>query len=262
MDQKSTQKKILIAGPCSIESEYQAMTLAHDIGLLADEYNFDYVFKGSFDKANRTSVHSKRGVGLEKAIKIFEKLKTSIGCRTTTDVHETWQIDKLKDVVDVIQIPAFLCRQTDLLLEAGNTMNTVNIKKGRFVEGKNMIHAVNKVLSTGNKNIWLTERGSMFGMNDLVVDFRQVIDMKELGRGMGWSCPVIMDCTHSTQKPNSGGTTAGQPKYAIHIAKLAKAIDVDGFFFEVHENPSKAWSDGSNMINTKDFKSYLELIST
>ena len=255
MEKKSTQKKILIAGPCSIESEVQALTLAHDLGVLADKYNFDYVFKGSFDKANRTSVHSKRGVGLEKAIKIFDKLKTHIGCKITTDVHETWQIDKLEDVVDVIQIPAFLCRQTDLLLEAGNTMNTVNIKKGQFVEGKNMIHAVNKVLSTGNKNIWLTERGSMFGMGDLVVDFRQIVDMKELGY------PIIMDCTHSTQRPNSGDTTSGQPKYAIHIAKLAKAVDVDGWFFEVHENPSAAWSDGSNMIKLDKFENILKQIA-
>ena len=194
MEKKSIQKKILIAGPCSIESEEQALTLAHDLSLLANKYNFDYVFKGSFDKANRTSVHSKRGIGLEEAIKVFNKIKTHIGCKTTTDVHETWQIDKLEDVVDIIQIPAFLCRQTDLLIEAGQTMNTVNIKKGQFVEGKSMIHPVNKVLSTGNKNIWLTERGSMFGMGDLVVDFRQVVDMKELGY------PVIMDCTHSTKK--------------------------------------------------------------
>ena len=255
MEKKLTQKKILIAGPCSIESEYQAMTLAHDIGVLADKYNFDYVFKGSFDKANRTSVHSKRGIGLEKAIKVFDKIKTHIGCKVTTDVHETWQIDKLEDVVDIIQIPAFLCRQTDLLLEAGHTMNTVNIKKGQFVEGKNMIHAVNKVLSTGNKNIWLTERGSMFGMGDLVVDFRQVVDMKELGY------PVIMDCTHSTQRPNSGDTTSGQPKYAIHIAKLAKAVDIDGWFFEVHENPSAAWSDGSNMIKLDKFENILKQIA-
>ena len=255
MEKKLTQKKILIAGPCSIESEYQAMTLAHDIGVLADKYNFDYVFKGSFDKANRTSVHSKRGIGLEKAIKVFDKIKTHIGCKVTTDVHETWQIDKLEDVVDIIQIPAFLCRQTDLLLEAGHTMNTVNIKKGQFVEGKNMVHAVNKVLSTGNKNIWLTERGSMFGMGDLVVDFRQVVDMKELGY------PVIMDCTHSTQRPNSGDTTSGQPKYAIHIAKLAKAVDIDGWFFEVHENPSAAWSDGSNMIKLDKFENILKQIA-
>ena len=254
MEKKLTQKKILIAGPCSIESEYQAMTLAHDIRVLADKYNFDYVFKGSFDKANRTSVHSKRGIGLEKAIKVFDKIKTHIGCKVTTDVHETWQIDKLEDVVDIIQIPAFLCRQTDLLLEAGHTMNTVNIKKGQFVEGKNMVHAVNKVLSTGNKNIWLTERGSMFGMGDLVVDFRQVVDMKELGY------PVIMDCTHSTQRPNSGDTTSGQPKYAIHIAKLAKAVDIDGWFFEVHENPSAAWSDGSNMIKLDKFENILKQI--
>ena len=230
------------------------MTLAHDLGVLADKYNFDYVFKGSFDKANRTSVHSKRGIGLEKAIKVFDKIKTHIGCKVTTDVHETWQIDKLEDVVDIIQIPAFLCRQTDLLLEAGHTMNTVNIKKGQFVEGKNMVHAVNKVLSTGNKNIWLTERGSMFGMGDLVVDFRQVVDMKELGY------PVIMDCTHSTQRPNSGDTTSGQPKYAIHIAKLAKAVDIDGWFFEVHENPSAAWSDGSNMIKLDKFENILKQI--
>ena len=230
------------------------MTLAHDLGVLADKYNFDYVFKGSFDKANRTSVHSKRGIGLEKAIKVFDKIKTHIGCKVTTDVHETWQIDKLEDVVDIIQIPAFLCRQTDLLLEAGHTMNTVNIKKGQFVEGKNMVHAVNKVLSTGNKNIWLTERGSMFGMGDFVVDFRQVVDMKELGY------PVIMDCTHSTQRPNSGDTTSGQPKYAIHIAKLAKAVDIDGWFFEVHENPSAAWSDGSNMIKLDKFENILKQI--
>jgi len=252
MEKKSTQKKILIAGPCSIESEIQALTLAHDLSLLAERYNFDYIFKGSFDKANRTSVHSKRGIGLEKAVNVFDKIKTHVGCKTTTDVHETWQIDKLEDVIDVIQIPAFLCRQTDLLLEAGQTMNAVNIKKGQFVEGKNMIHAVNKVKSTGNNNIMLTERGSMFGMGDLVVDFRQIVDMKELG------VPVIMDCTHSTQRPNSGDTTAGQPKYAIHIAKCAKAVDVDGYFFEVHEDPSAAWSDGSNMIQLNKFEEILK----
>ena len=252
MEKKSIQKKILIAGPCSIESEEQALTLAHDLSSLANKYNFDYVFKGSFDKANRTSVYSKRGIGLEKAIKVFDKIKTHVGCKTTTDVHETWQIDKLEDVIDVIQIPAFLCRQTDLLIEAGQTMNTVNIKKGQFVEGKNMVHAVNKVKSTGNNNIMLTERGSMFGMGDLVVDFRQIVDMKELG------VPVIMDCTHSTQRPNSGDTTEGNPKYAIHIAKCAKAVEVDGYFFEVHENPSAAWSDGSNMIQLSKFEEILK----
>jgi len=249
------KKPILISGPCSIENEDQALYLASTLQNLADKYNFNYVFKGSFDKANRTSVHSKRGVGLEKAIKIFEKIKNHIGCKTTTDVHETWQIDKLEDVVDVIQIPAFLCRQTDLLIEAGHTNKVVNIKKGQFVEGKNMVHAVNKVLSTGNKDIWLTERGSMFGMGDLVVDFRQVVDMKELGY------PVIMDCTHSTQRPNSGNTTSGEPRYAIHIAKLAKAVNIDGWFFEVHENPSAAWSDGSNMIRLDKFEDILKSIS-
>ena len=245
--------KVYIIGPCSLENYDLSYNVLNSIYPYVKDKNF--YFKGSFDKANRTSVHSKRGVGLEKAVKIFDKIKTHIGCKTTTDVHETWQIDKLEDVVDIIQIPAFLCRQTDLLLEAGHTMNTVNIKKGQFVEGKNMVHAVNKVLSTGNKNIWLTERGSMFGMGDLVVDFRQIVDMKELGY------PVIMDCTHSTQRPNSGDTTAGQPKYAIHIAKLAKAVDVDGWFFEVHENPSAAWSDGSNMIELNKFENVLKQIS-
>jgi len=256
MESKSIPKKILIAGPCSIESEMQALCLASELQDLANKYNFDYVFKGSFDKANRTSINSKRGVGLEKAIQIFERMKEALpDVKITTDVHETWQIDKLEDVVDVIQIPAFLCRQTDLLLEAGHTMKTVNIKKGQFVEGKSMIHPVNKVLSTDNKKIWLTERGSMFGMGDIVVDFRQVIDMKELGY------PVIMDCTHSTQRPNQGSTTDGQPKYAIHIAKLAKAVDVDGYFFEVHENPSAAWSDGSNMIKLSEFENLLKQIA-
>jgi len=245
------KKPILIAGSCSIESRVQAHTIFNECQELADKYGFDYYFKGSFDKANRTSVNSKRGIGIDKATDIFAEVK-EFGCKTTTDIHEPWQADKLADVVDIIQIPAYLCRQTDLLVAAGNTFNTVNIKKGQFVNGSSMIHAVNKVKSTGNNNIMLTERGSMFGMGDLVVDFRQVVDMKELG------VPVIMDCTHSTQRPNSGSTTAGQPRYAIHIANAAKAVGADGYFFEVHENPSAAWSDGSNMIKLDKFEEILK----
>ena len=252
MESKSTQKPILIAGSCSIEGRIQAHTISSKCQELADKYGFDYYFKGSFDKANRTSVNSKRGIGIERAIDIFAELKELDGCKITTDIHEPWQAEKLADVVDIIQIPAYLCRQTDLLVAAGNTFNTVNIKKGQFVDGSSMIHAVNKVKSTANNKVMLTERGSMFGMNDLVVDFRQVVDMKDLG------VPVIMDCTHSTQRPNSGNTTAGQPKYTLPIAKVAKALNVDGYFFEVHENPSAAWSDGSNMVQLDKFEEILK----
>tara|TARA_R110002050_G_scaffold303_7_gene1838 strand:+ start:2436 stop:3149 length:714 start_codon:yes stop_codon:yes gene_type:complete len=236
-----------------------ALRLATKLQELANKYNFDFVFKGSFDKANRTSIDSKRGMGIGQAANIFEKVKKEVGCKTTTDIHETWQARHLETVIDIIQIPAFLCRQTDLLTQAGRYFETVNIKKGQFVDGKSMIHPVNKVLSSyfnkKAKNVWLTERGSMFGMNDLVVDFRQVVDMKELGY------PVIMDCTHSTQRPNQGSTTLGQPRYAIHIAKLAKAVDVDGYFFEVHEDPSQAWSDGANMIQLDKFENILKQLT-
>mgnify|MGYP003325541970 FL=1 len=252
MVMKSTQKPILIAGPCSLEGRVQAHEIADVCRSLADKYGFDYYFKASFDKANRTSVNSKRGIGIDKAIEIFDEIKEFQGCKVTTDIHEPWQADKLQEVVDVIQIPAYLCRQTDLLVAAGNTWNTVNIKKGQFIDGRNMIHAINKVKSTDNNNIWVTERGSMFGMNDLVVDPRQIVDMKELG------VPVILDCTHSTQRPNSGNTTDGQPKYTLPIAKVGKALGVDGYFFEVHPNPSAAWSDGSNMVQLDKFEQILK----
>ena len=249
---KSTQKPILIAGPCSLEGRVQAHEIADVCGSLADKYGFDYYFKASFDKANRTSVNSKRGIGIDKAIEIFEELKDLQGCKITTDIHEPWQADKLADAVDIIQIPAYLCRQTDLLVSAGHTWKTVNIKKGQFIDGSKMIHAINKVRSTGNNKIMVTERGSMFGMGDLVVDPRQIVDMKELG------VPVILDCTHSTQRPNSGNTTDGQPKYTLPIAKVGKALGVDGYFFEVHPNPSAAWSDGSNMIQLDKFEQILK----
>ena len=252
MELKSTQKPILIAGSCSIEGRIQAHEIADKCSQLAEKYGFDYYFKGSFDKANRTSVNSKRGIGINKAIDIFAELKELQGCKITTDIHEPWQAEELANVVDIIQIPAYLCRQTDLLVAAGNTFKTINIKKGQFVDGRSMIHAIDKVKSTGNNKVMLTERGSMFGMGDLVVDPRQIVDMKDLG------VPVIMDCTHSTQRPNSGNTTAGQPKYTLPIAKVAKALNVDGYFFEVHENPSAAWSDGSNMVRLDKFEEILK----
>ena len=240
-----------ILGPCSVQDQKTYLDIADILVRQMKNYN-NWYYKASFDKANRTSVNSKRGIGIDKAIDIFAELKELDGCKITTDIHEPWQADKLADVVDIIQIPAYLCRQTDLLVAAGHTFKTVNIKKGQFINGSNMVHAVNKVRSTGNNKIMLTERGSMFGMGDLVVDFRQIVDMKEL------DVPVIIDCTHSTQRPNSGSTTAGQPRYAIHIAKAAKAVGVDGYFFEVHENPSAAWSDGSNMIKLDKFEEILK----
>ena len=238
MESKSTQKKILIAGSCSVESEYQARELSDDLWNMAEKYGFDFYFKGSFDKANRTQFRSDRGLGLEKVSQIFSRLE----CKITTDVHEPHQVAMLRDHVDLFQIPAFLCRQTDLLVAAGMSGRAVNIKKGQFVNGKDMRHAIQKVTSTGTKQkVMLTERGSMFGINDLVVDFRQVVDMKEL------NAPVIMDCTHSTT-----------PKYSGHLSQMAKALECDGYFFEVHRDPENAISDGSRMIKLSEFESILE----
>ena len=255
MESKSTPKKILIAGPCSIEDGMMAMTLAFELSKLAEKYNFEYIFKASFDKANRTSIDSYRGLGMEQGLEILKNIRETVGCKAITDIHEPWQAEPVAKVVDILQIPAFLCRQTDLLVAAARTGKTVNIKKAQFLDGKNMINSVEKVKQSGNNDIMLTERGSMFGLNNLVVDFRQIIDMKEFGY------PVIMDCTHSTQKPGSlGNKSGGERKYAIHMAKLANAIDVDGFFFEVHPDPDNALCDGPNMIQLNNFENILKQI--
>ena len=256
MESKSTPKKILIAGPCSIEDGMMAMDLAFELSKLAEKYNFEYIFKASFDKANRTSIDSYRGLGMEQGLEILKNIREAVDCKVITDIHEPWQAEPVARVVDILQIPAFLCRQTDLLVAAARTGKTVNIKKAQFLDGKNMINSVNKVKQSGNNNIMLTERGSMFGLNNLVVDFRQIIDMKEFGY------PIIMDCTHSTQKPSSlGDKSGGERKYAIHMAKLANAINVDGFFFEVHPDPDNALCDGPNMIRLKDFENILKQIA-
>lgn len=224
---------ILIAGPCSLEGEEMAKKHSYELANLADKYGYDFYFKASFDKANRTSIYSERGIGMERAAEIFDKLETKI----TTDVHEPHQVGYMMNHIDMIQIPAFLCRQTDLLITSGLSGLPVNIKKGQMVNGRDMHYAKEKV---GHENVLLTERGSMFGSNDLVVDFRQIIDMKQ-------HAPVIMDCTHSTT-----------PEYSLHLAKAAKAVEVQGLFFEVHENPEKAWSDGSKSIPLKEFESFLK----
>jgi len=249
-------KRFVIAGPCVIEGESMIMHLAEEIKKITEAQGFTYIFKASFDKANRTSLSSYRGPGLEEGLRILERVKREFGLSITTDVHESAQAKPLAEVVDILQIPAFLCRQTDLLVAAAKTDRIINIKKAQFLDGKDMIHPVVKVRESGNDKIMLTERGSMFGLGNLVVDFRQIIDMKTFGY------PVVMDVTHSTQKPSAlGGTSGGERKYAPYMAKLANAVGVDGFFFEVHENPEEALSDGPNMVYLRDFSSILEGIS-
>lgn len=244
--------KFILSGPCVIENESMVMYLAERIKKITDELGFTYIFKASFDKANRTSISSYRGPGLEEGLRILEKVKKEFTLPLTTDIHEPNQAKPVGEVVDILQIPAFLCRQTDLLVEAAKTDRIINIKKAQFLDGKDMIYPLTKVKESGNDKIMLTERGSMFGLGNLVVDFRQIIDMKEFGY------PVVMDVTHSTQKPSAlGGKSGGDRKYAPYMANLANAIGVDGFFFEVHENPDEALSDGPNMIYLKDFREIL-----
>jgi len=249
------EEKFIIAGPCVIESEQMVMEIAESVKRLTEKLQFPYIFKASFDKANRTSLSSYRGPGLEEGMRILERVKKEFGLPITTDIHEPHQATAIAEVVDIIQIPAFLCRQTDLLIAAAKTDKIINIKKAQFLDGKDMIHPATKVKESGNEKIMLTERGSMFGLGNLVVDFRQLIDMKAFGY------PVVMDVTHATQKPSAlGGTSGGDRKYAPYMAKLADAVGVNGFFFEVHPDPQKALSDGPNMVYLKDFEAILQSI--
>ena len=228
----------LIAGPCVIESEEHVHFLAQEIRKHVGEF----IFKASFDKANRSSVRSYRGPGLKEGLRILAGLKRA-GLAVLTDVHETSQVEAVAEVADIIQIPAFLCRQTDLLVEAGRTGRTVNIKKGQFVSPHDMRHAVEKVASTGNNKIILTERGTTFGYNNLVVDMRGLVIMRELGY------PVVFDATHSVQTPSGlGSVSGGQPEFIEPLARAAVAVGVDGVFVEVHEEPARAKSDGANAL--------------
>lgn len=242
----------IISGPCVIESEAVVMHLAENIARICDKLQLTYIFKASFDKANRTSVDSFRGPGLEEGLRILEKVKTSFNLPVTTDVHETYQVASAGEVVDIIQIPAFLCRQTDLLVAAGKTGKIVNIKKGQFLSGTDMRYPAEKVAATGNRQILLTERGNSFGYGNLVVDFRNIVEMKAFGY------PVVMDVTHSTQKPGGlGGKSGGNREFAPYISAAAAAVGVDGFFFEVHHKPEEALSDGPNMVRLEDFERIL-----
>lgn len=234
---------IFILGPCVIESRDMVLTIAHSLAALASTLAVPVIFKASFDKANRTSLESYRGPGLAAAIPIFEAVRRETGLPVTTDVHEPWQCAELADVVDLIQIPAFLCRQTDLIVAAAATGRPVNIKKGQFLAPHDMKHAAQKAADSGNGGVILTERGTGFGYNTLVVDMRGLVTMAERG------CPVIFDATHSVQQPGGQGqTSGGQRQFVPVLARAATAIGVAGLFLETHPSPGSALSDGPNMI--------------
>lgn len=242
----------LIAGPCAIESEEMAMDIAKKMADITNKLGIDYTFKGSFDKANRTSIYSKRGLGIDEGLRILEKIKKTFDISVATDIHESWQAEPVGKVVDVVQIPAFLCRQTDLLVAAAKTGKCVNIKKAQFLAPWDMKNCIQKVSDSGNDNIMVCERGTSFGYNNLVVDMTGLVEMKKFGY------PVVFDATHSVQKPGGkGNATGGNREYVEYLAKAAIAVGVDGLFMETHQNPDIAWSDGPNMVKLDDMEDLL-----
>lgn len=248
-------KFTLIAGPCVIESEENVMLIAETVKGIAERLDLDYYFKASFDKANRTSISSYRGPGIEKGLEILQKVKDTYGLKICTDIHEPWQAEKAAQVADIIQIPAFLCRQTDLLVAAAKTGKTINIKKAQFLAPWDMKNVVTKVEESGNHNIMLCERGTSFGYNTLVVDMTGIVEMKKFGY------PVVMDATHSVQKPGGkGNATGGNREYVEPLAKAAIAAGADALFFEVHPDPDHALSDGPNMVKLDEFEGLLKRV--
>ncbi len=249
---KINMTDIFIAGPCVIENEAVTEAVATELVRLNKRFGIDIIFKSSFDKANRTSLHSYRGPGLEKGLEILAGVKEKYGLKILTDIHESWQAESVGKIVDVIQIPAFLCRQTDLIVAAAKTGKIVNIKKAQFLSGNDMKYPYEKAKEAGAKEIWLTERGNSFGYNNLVVDFRNIPYMKQI------SPTVIMDCTHSVQRPGAAeGKTGGNREFIPMMAMAAKVFGANGYFFEVHPNPEKGLSDATNMLALKDFESVL-----
>ncbi len=247
-------KPILLSGPCVVESEDLCLEIAEEVQKIANDLGFEYVFKASFDKANRTSGSSFRSLGLEESLVILDMVKNTYNVPVVSDIHESYQASEVASVVDVLQIPAFLCRQTDLLEAAGRTGRAVNIKKGQFMAPQDMKYAVDKVKSTGNPNVTLTERGTTFGYQNLVVDFRSLPIMREFA-------PVIMDVTHSVQQPGgAGGKSGGLREFTPYLANAAAAVGVDGFFIETHPNPSQALSDGPNMIPLAQLHTFLSSV--
>ncbi len=239
----------LIAGPCVIESAELLDTVAERLVAINRALGTDIVFKASFDKANRTSIRSFRGPGLEKGLQMLADVRAKWGLKLLTDIHESWQAAPVGEVVDIIQIPAFLCRQTDLVVAAARTGRTVNIKKAQFLSGADMRYPDEKACEAGAREVWLTERGNSFGYNNLVVDFRNIPDMLRI------ASTVVMDCTHSVQRPGAaGGTTGGNREYVPAMALAAQAFGANGFFFEVHPDPDAARSDGPNMLRLDDLE--------
>jgi 2-dehydro-3-deoxyphosphooctonate aldolase (KDO 8-P synthase) len=242
----------LIAGPCVVEGEDLVFEVAEKVKAIADRLQIPYIFKASYRKANRSRGDSFAGIGDEKALEMIQKVGKTLGLPTTTDFHSAEEAGLAAQYVDVLQVPAFLCRQTDILLAAAATGKVVNVKKGQFLSAESMVHAVNKIKEAGNDQVWLTERGNTFGYQDLVVDFRGIPTMRQFA-------PTIMDCTHSLQQPNqSSGVTGGRPELIETIAKAAIAVGADGLFIETHPNPKVALSDGANMLRLELLEEMLE----
>lgn len=251
--QRSKAGPFILAGPCVIESREMALEVASELASIASDLDIPLVFKSSFDKANRTSVTSFRGPGMDDGLSILADVKEATGLPVVTDIHMPEQAAVVAQVADVIQIPAFLCRQTDLLVAAGETGRIINVKKGQFLAPWDMENVVNKLRSTGNEQLWLTERGAMFGYNNLVVDFRSVPVMKS------FDCPVVFDATHSVQLPGGqGGSSGGQREYVPILASAAVAAGASGVFMEVHPDPDNAKCDGPNSLHLKNVKAVLE----
>jgi 2-dehydro-3-deoxyphosphooctonate aldolase (KDO 8-P synthase) len=244
----------LIAGPCVIESEEHALKMAECIAGVCKAIKLPYIFKASYDKANRTSLKSYRGPGVEAGLRILAKIRRRVGVPVLTDVHEAVDVQRVAEIADVLQIPAFLCRQTDLIVAAARSGRAVNIKKGQFVSPWDMRHAVDKALQSGGERVFLTERGSSFGYNNLVVDMRSLAIMRE-------TAPVVFDGTHSVQLPsaaeNGSARSGGQPQFIPVLTRAAVAAGLDGIFLEVHDNPAKAKSDGANALDLKDLRGLL-----
>ena len=252
----NTQPKI-IAGPCVIESAELLDTVARTLVDINSRLGVDIIFKASFDKANRTSIRSFRGPGIDKGLEMLADIKSRYGLKLLTDIHESWQAEPTGQVVDVIQIPAFLCRQTDLLVAAAKTGRTVNVKKAQFLSGNDMRYPVEKARESGAADVWLTERGNIYGYNNLVVDFRNIPDMKEI------TPTVVMDCTHSVQRPGGAdGKTGGDRRFVPMMAMAAKAFGANGYFFEVHPNPDKGLSDAANMLRLDDLEDLVRKLIT
>lgn len=243
----------IIAGPCVIESEELLNSVAERLVQINNDLGTEIIFKASFDKANRTSLKSYRGVGLERGLQMLADIRSKYGLKILTDIHESWQAEPVSEVVDVLQIPAFLCRQTDLLVAAARTGKTVNIKKAQFLSGEDMRYPYEKAVESGAKEVWLTERGNIYGYNNLVVDFRNIADMRNIAH------TVVMDCTHSVQRPGAaGGKTGGNREFVPAMALAAKAFGANGYFFEVHPDPDNALSDGPNMLYLSDLENVVK----